>query len=267
MHIAATTQWRRSRRSAARAGTLGIWQAGGIAVPLATSHPPPELDYVLQDAGLSAVSGSRWLSTLRPHCCCFWRKAERGRQQCSPGCPRTVGHALWAHHAQVLSPQDAGVLSKLGAVTAPRGVPLLELDPPQASTTAAVSSSGANGARRLSPSARARRGEGAAASAMVWNGERCGAPGIARFSGGVAGTSNVAAAAGWGPGAEQGALIIYTSGTTGRPKGALHTHRCVAFGGVGGSRRRRLCSQRTKRQTAPAGRAAHEAALKHSVAV
>ena len=28
----------------------GIWMAGGIAVPLCTSHPPPELDYVLADA-------------------------------------------------------------------------------------------------------------------------------------------------------------------------------------------------------------------------
>jgi malonyl-CoA/methylmalonyl-CoA synthetase len=27
----------------------GIWRAGGVAVPLATAHPPPELDYVLAD--------------------------------------------------------------------------------------------------------------------------------------------------------------------------------------------------------------------------
>jgi non-ribosomal peptide synthetase component F len=37
------------------AGTLAIWQAGGIVVPLATSHPQRELEYVLQDAGISAV--------------------------------------------------------------------------------------------------------------------------------------------------------------------------------------------------------------------
>jgi malonyl-CoA/methylmalonyl-CoA synthetase len=29
----------------------GVWRAGGIAVPLATSHPPPEWEYVLRDAG------------------------------------------------------------------------------------------------------------------------------------------------------------------------------------------------------------------------
>jgi malonyl-CoA/methylmalonyl-CoA synthetase len=28
----------------------GIWRAGGVAVPLATSHPPPELEYVIRDA-------------------------------------------------------------------------------------------------------------------------------------------------------------------------------------------------------------------------
>jgi malonyl-CoA/methylmalonyl-CoA synthetase len=33
----------------------GIWRAGGIAVPLALSHPPPELAYVLDDASVDAV--------------------------------------------------------------------------------------------------------------------------------------------------------------------------------------------------------------------
>jgi len=28
----------------------GIWRAGGVAVPLATSHPPAELEHVIQDA-------------------------------------------------------------------------------------------------------------------------------------------------------------------------------------------------------------------------
>jgi len=35
----------------------GIWRAGGVAVPLATSHPPPELDYVIRDAGAAGVVG------------------------------------------------------------------------------------------------------------------------------------------------------------------------------------------------------------------
>jgi malonyl-CoA/methylmalonyl-CoA synthetase len=35
----------------------GIWRAGGVAVPLAMSHPPPELDYVIRDAGAAVVTG------------------------------------------------------------------------------------------------------------------------------------------------------------------------------------------------------------------
>jgi malonyl-CoA/methylmalonyl-CoA synthetase len=33
----------------------GIWRAGGVAVPLAVSHPAAELDYVIRDAGASVV--------------------------------------------------------------------------------------------------------------------------------------------------------------------------------------------------------------------
>ena len=33
----------------------GIWRAGGVAVPLATSHPPPELDYVIRDSDAGVV--------------------------------------------------------------------------------------------------------------------------------------------------------------------------------------------------------------------
>ena len=33
----------------------GIWRAGGVAVPLALSHPPPELEYVVRDAEASIV--------------------------------------------------------------------------------------------------------------------------------------------------------------------------------------------------------------------
>jgi malonyl-CoA/methylmalonyl-CoA synthetase len=33
----------------------GIWRAGGVAVPLALSHPPAELDYVIRDSGASVV--------------------------------------------------------------------------------------------------------------------------------------------------------------------------------------------------------------------
>lgn len=36
----------------------GIWNAGGVAVPLAVSYPPAELDYVVRDAGASIVVAS-----------------------------------------------------------------------------------------------------------------------------------------------------------------------------------------------------------------
>jgi len=39
------------------AALFGIWRAGGIAVPLALSHPPGEIAFVLADAGVSAVVG------------------------------------------------------------------------------------------------------------------------------------------------------------------------------------------------------------------
>jgi malonyl-CoA/methylmalonyl-CoA synthetase len=45
----------------------GIWRVGGIAVPLATSHPPPEWEYVLRDAGAElAVVGAEFLDQFRP---------------------------------------------------------------------------------------------------------------------------------------------------------------------------------------------------------
>src|SRR5439155_25453676 len=33
----------------------GIWRAGGVAVRLATSHPPPELEYVIEDADVEIL--------------------------------------------------------------------------------------------------------------------------------------------------------------------------------------------------------------------
>src|ERR1043166_3940781 len=45
----------------------GIWRAGGIAVPLALSHPPAELDYVIRDAEASiVVADPASEPTLRP---------------------------------------------------------------------------------------------------------------------------------------------------------------------------------------------------------
>ena len=42
----------------------GIWRAGGVAVPLAVSHPPPEQEYVVRDAGADTVIGAPDFATL-----------------------------------------------------------------------------------------------------------------------------------------------------------------------------------------------------------
>ncbi len=45
----------------------GIWRAGGVAVPLATSHPRPELEYMLEDSGSTIViADSTYEAKLRP---------------------------------------------------------------------------------------------------------------------------------------------------------------------------------------------------------
>lgn len=45
----------------------GIWRAGGIAVPLAVSHPPAELEYVVQDADATiVVAHADFAEVLRP---------------------------------------------------------------------------------------------------------------------------------------------------------------------------------------------------------
>jgi len=45
----------------------GIWRAGGVAVPLAVSHPPAELEYVIKDAGASVVvAGPGFEAILAP---------------------------------------------------------------------------------------------------------------------------------------------------------------------------------------------------------
>lgn len=45
----------------------GVWRAGGVAVPLAVSHPPAELEYAIGDADASIViAHPQFADTLRP---------------------------------------------------------------------------------------------------------------------------------------------------------------------------------------------------------
>lgn len=44
-----------------------VWRAGGVAVPLSPSHPPPELDYVIADSGARTIVGDpRFEERLHP---------------------------------------------------------------------------------------------------------------------------------------------------------------------------------------------------------
>ena len=53
----------------------GIWRAGGVAVPLAISHPPAELDYVIRDSGASVVVAD----AARAEAACRRSRARRAR--------------------------------------------------------------------------------------------------------------------------------------------------------------------------------------------
>ena len=45
----------------------GVWRAGGVTVPLATSHPKPELAYMIEDSGATiVVAHPSYEETLRP---------------------------------------------------------------------------------------------------------------------------------------------------------------------------------------------------------
>jgi malonyl-CoA/methylmalonyl-CoA synthetase len=49
------------------AALLGVWRAGGVAVPLCVAHPAPELAYVLDDTGAGAVLAHRdYLDVIGP---------------------------------------------------------------------------------------------------------------------------------------------------------------------------------------------------------
>jgi malonyl-CoA/methylmalonyl-CoA synthetase len=62
------------------AAQWGVWRAGGVAVPLAVSHPEAELEYVVQDADAeAAVAHADFAEVLR-------RVAERnGRRFLTTG--------------------------------------------------------------------------------------------------------------------------------------------------------------------------------------
>ncbi|MDX1623541.1 MAG: acyl-CoA synthetase [Gemmatimonadota bacterium] len=77
---------------------LGIWRAGGIAVPLAPSHPEAELAYVLDDAGADAVlveepMEERISPLARERSLALGRISEAARRAEDPASPPPDGDA------------------------------------------------------------------------------------------------------------------------------------------------------------------------------
>jgi malonyl-CoA/methylmalonyl-CoA synthetase len=93
----------------------GIWRAGGVAVPLAISHPPPELEYVIRDSGAAVVAAEPASA------------AVLARMAGAAGARfMTTGELMTAEEAPVLphlgAPRRAMIIYTSGTTARPKGV-------------------------------------------------------------------------------------------------------------------------------------------------
>jgi malonyl-CoA/methylmalonyl-CoA synthetase len=93
----------------------GIWRAGGVAVPLASSHPPPELEYVIRDAGAAIVAGEpAAASVLEP--------IAKASSAAFATTDQLLGHAAEPSLPHLGATRPAMIIYTSGTTARPKGV-------------------------------------------------------------------------------------------------------------------------------------------------
>lgn len=98
---------------------LGIWQSGGIAVPLCVTHPPAEWAYVLSDTGCAQVwvhpqyeAGIREAAAMLPHPPEIVVQADISKLSSSVGTPTTAAIGAVDEQAPALMIYTSGTTGK-----------------------------------------------------------------------------------------------------------------------------------------------------------